>query len=125
MKIHEVPEAIIGAAIEVHRTLGPGLLESAYEECLCRELALRGIPFERQRELPVDTILPIQSSTSDLYVAGRTESRAADQLQRPRIKAWNPEASSWPGGISAIAEMMGSQRFQKNFPQRSLRLCGE
>lgn len=45
--------AIIGAAIEVHRTLGPGLLESAYEECLAREFVLRTIPFERQKPLPV------------------------------------------------------------------------
>jgi len=44
---------IIGAAIEVHRLLGPGLLESAYEECLCHELYLRGISFERQVALPV------------------------------------------------------------------------
>ena len=44
---------IIGAAIEVHRILGPGLLESAYEECLCRELAIRGPTFERQKALPV------------------------------------------------------------------------
>lgn len=46
--------AMIGAAIEVHRVLGPGLLESAYEECLCHELSLRGIPFERQVALPVN-----------------------------------------------------------------------
>lgn len=39
---------IIGAAIEVHRHLGPGLLESAYEECLCREFSLRSVTFERQ-----------------------------------------------------------------------------
>lgn len=45
--------AIIGAAIEVHRQLGPGLLESAYEECLCRELSLRDIEFRRQIPLPV------------------------------------------------------------------------
>ncbi len=45
---------IIGAAIEVHRALGPGLLESAYEECLCQELGLRGIAFERQVPLPVE-----------------------------------------------------------------------
>jgi GxxExxY protein len=45
---------IIGAAIEVHRILGPGLLESAYEECLCHELHLRGIGFRRQVELPVE-----------------------------------------------------------------------
>jgi GxxExxY protein len=44
---------IIGAAIEVHRCLGPGLLESAYEECLCHELHLRGLSFERQVDLPV------------------------------------------------------------------------
>src|SRR5262249_9295438 len=44
---------IIGAAIEVHRELGPGLLESAYEECLAHELTLRGIPFDRQKEIAV------------------------------------------------------------------------
>ena len=46
-------EGVIGAEIEVHRHLGPGLLESAYEECLCRELKLRNIPFDRQVALPV------------------------------------------------------------------------
>jgi len=54
MNINELTEAIIGAAIEVHRALGPGLLESAYEECLCHELALRGIPFERQKQLAIE-----------------------------------------------------------------------
>jgi len=44
---------IVGAAIEVHRALGPGLLESAYEECLCHELHLRGLAFQRQVDLPV------------------------------------------------------------------------
>lgn len=46
-------EQVIGAAIEVHRTLGPGLLESAYEECLCYELSQRGLVFQRQVALPV------------------------------------------------------------------------
>ncbi|HTG74609.1 MAG TPA: GxxExxY protein [Terriglobia bacterium] len=54
MELNQCTEQIIGAAIEVHRALGPGLLESAYEECLCRELAVRSIPFERQRPLPVE-----------------------------------------------------------------------
>jgi GxxExxY protein len=45
--------AIIGAAIEVHRQLGPGLLESAYEQCLCHELKLRGLAFKCQVDLPV------------------------------------------------------------------------
>jgi|ERR1043165_1333965 GxxExxY protein len=44
----------IGAAIEVHRLLGPGLLESTYRECLCRELALRGISFRRECGLPLE-----------------------------------------------------------------------
>lgn len=51
---NQTSEAVIGAAIEVHRTLGPGLLESAYRDCLCRELALRGIAFEKERPLPVE-----------------------------------------------------------------------
>ena len=45
---------VIGALVEVHRTLGPGLLESAYEACLCRELHLRGIRYETQRPLAVE-----------------------------------------------------------------------
>jgi len=45
--------AVIGAAIEVHRQLGPGLLESAYEQCLCHELHLRDLPFQCQVDLPV------------------------------------------------------------------------
>ena len=53
--LHEaLTEQIIGAAIEVHRALGPGLVESAYEECLCHELHLRGITFRRQVPLPVE-----------------------------------------------------------------------
>ena len=48
-----VSERIIGACIEVHRQLGPGLLESAYEHCLSLELGFRGIPFRQQVALPV------------------------------------------------------------------------
>ncbi|MCW3099113.1 MAG: hypothetical protein JWL77_4731 [Chthonomonadaceae bacterium] len=49
----ELTEKIIGCAIEVHRILGPGLLESAYELCLCQELKLQGLSYERQVALPV------------------------------------------------------------------------
>ncbi|HJU83627.1 MAG TPA: GxxExxY protein [Holophagaceae bacterium] len=45
---------VISACIEVHRALGPGLLESAYEACLARELALRELPFQRQVPVPLD-----------------------------------------------------------------------
>ena len=54
MDLNTITERIIGAAIEVHKVLGPGLMESAYEECLCRELALCGISVERQLQLPVE-----------------------------------------------------------------------
>jgi GxxExxY protein len=50
---NQLSDVTIGAAIEVHRHLGPGLLESSYHACLCRELALRGIPYDSQVVLPV------------------------------------------------------------------------
>jgi len=53
MKPNELTERIIGAAIQVHRELGPGLLESAYEACLAYELAEAGLRVERQKALPV------------------------------------------------------------------------
>jgi len=53
LRYEQLTEQILGAAIEVHKTLGPGLLESAYEKCLCHELNLRGLLFERQITVPV------------------------------------------------------------------------
>jgi len=53
MEMNQLTERVIGACIEIHKTLGPGLLESAYEECLCHELRLAGLGFERQKSLPV------------------------------------------------------------------------
>ena len=53
MDINYVTETIIGASIEVHKALGPGLLESAYEECLCHELMLNHMQFARQQKLPL------------------------------------------------------------------------
>ncbi len=52
-QFEELSKAVIGCAIEVHRELGPGLLESAYEQCLSHELRLKGIPFELQKVMPV------------------------------------------------------------------------
>ncbi len=52
-RLDQVTEHIIGAAIQVHRVLGPGLLESAYEACLAFELVQRGLKMERQKPLPV------------------------------------------------------------------------
>jgi GxxExxY protein len=49
----ELTHQIIGAAIDVHKELGPGLLEAVYEECLCYELTARGLAFDRQKPIPV------------------------------------------------------------------------
>ena len=53
MHENEISEKIIGSAIEVHRILGPGLLESVYEDALCHELHLRGLQFKRQESVPI------------------------------------------------------------------------
>ncbi len=84
MHVNEITRMVIGAAIEVHQILGPGLLESAYEECLCHELTLRQVPFERQRQLPV-TYKGLQLDCGyrlDLLVAQRVviEVKAVEHL---------------------------------------------
>jgi len=81
---NELTDAIIGAAMEVHRTLGPGLLESTYEMCLCRELNIRGIPFERQVPIPVEYkgVKLDCGYRADIVVDGRilVEIKAIDSL---------------------------------------------
>ena len=53
MDINKLSSEIIGAAIEVHKALGPGLLESAYEKCICHELSIGGLSLEKQKPLAV------------------------------------------------------------------------
>ncbi len=60
MDENSISREIIGAAIEVHRTLGPGLLESAYQECLARELTLKKLSFEREKPIPIEYKLNIK-----------------------------------------------------------------
>jgi len=54
MEKDPLTQKVIGCAIEVHRTLGPGLLESAYQQCLVHELTLNQIPFQREYPIPID-----------------------------------------------------------------------
>jgi GxxExxY protein len=81
---NELTEIVIGCAIEVHRGLGPGLLESAYEICFCRELSLRGIAFERQVAMPVEYkgVKLDCGYRADLIIGGKVlvEIKAVDQL---------------------------------------------
>lgn len=113
----ELTQQIVGRAIEVHRELGPGLLESAYEECFCHELHLRGLSFERQANLPVaykglnldcghrlDLIVENGHRRTEvaregscrsprpaahIFASERQESRPANQFQRVRTEEWN------------------------------------
>jgi GxxExxY protein len=54
MDLNKITERIIGAAIEVHRHLGPGLLESTYQSCLAKEMSLLGLDFEQEKPLPLE-----------------------------------------------------------------------
>ena len=81
---NKITQTTIGAAIEVHRYLGPGLLEAAYEECLCRELDIRKVSFKRQVPLPV-TYKGVSLDCSyrlDLLVEGKVvvEIKAIEEL---------------------------------------------
>lgn len=81
--IDDLANAVIGAAIEVHRTLGPGYLESVYEEALAVELRLRGIGFERQKTINVDYKgYAVGEGRLDLLVEGSliVELKAVDAL---------------------------------------------
>lgn len=72
-ELNALTEAVIGVAIDVHRALGPGLLESAYELCLCRELSLRSLAFEKQKPIAVKYkgVTLDCGYRADLIVAGR------------------------------------------------------
>jgi GxxExxY protein len=86
MKFDELSNKVIGCALKVHRELGPGLLESTYEQCLCYELSQVGINFERQKELPVkyQNVMIDCGYRIDLLVEGKliVELKSVDTLQR-------------------------------------------
>lgn len=83
-RTNEITEAVIGAAIQVHRRLGPGPLESAYEACLAHELEKLGLRVERQRAVPVvyDGVKLDCGFRADLVVAGQVvvELKAKESL---------------------------------------------
>ena len=93
---------IIGAAIEVHRQLGPGCLESPYEECLCLELAMLGVPFERQVPLPICVQVDKNSSRVQARLTRRQgrDRRAKNDRQDsagPRSSATDLPSALGPG----------------------------
>ena len=94
---NEITEAVIGAAIEVHRALGPGLLESAYVQCLCYELRLRSVPF--RLEMP----LPVQYKGLKLDCGYRVEMLVADAVV---VEVEAVLYAAFPGSSSNVAKFM-------------------
>ncbi|HYR20105.1 MAG TPA: GxxExxY protein [Myxococcales bacterium] len=90
MILNQLSEMVIGAAIEVHRELGPGLLESVYEACLSHELYERGLVVERQKALPVryKSVLVDLGLRLDLIVDGQLiiEIKSVERLERVHEK---------------------------------------
>jgi GxxExxY protein len=86
MEINELTEKIIGCAIKVHRTLGPGFLESVYQAALAYELEKAGVPFEREKPLPVpyEEIILDVGFKCDFLVDGRVivECKAVRELTK-------------------------------------------
>src|SRR5204862_8150614 len=101
---NELSRVVIGAAIEVHRALGPGLLESAYEACLCRELTLREIPFQKQVPLPVvykglelDCSYKIDIKVADLVIVELKSVEAIDPIHEAQLLTYLRLSNLWLG----------------------------
>lgn len=92
MHENEISERIIGAAIDVHRILGPGLLESVYEEALCHELHLRGLRFKRQQIVPIQykgirlrTNLRLDLLVEDKVIVELKAKEKLSELDKPQL----------------------------------------
>ena len=96
---------LIGAATEIHRSLGPGLLEAVYEECLAKERSLRGIPFERQKPIPlIYKDLKLECGYRlDFLVIKRVvvEIKSIDAIApiHETVTLTYPRLSQWPFGL--------------------------
>ena len=110
---NEISGKIIGAAIEVHKMLGPGLLESAYEECLCRELHLRGIEFERQVPLPlnykgidIDCSYRLDSLVEDKVIVELKSIEGLEPIHEAQMLTYLKLRNAWLGLIINFNVMM-------------------
>jgi GxxExxY protein len=103
-RANEISTAVIGASIEVHRHLGPGLLESAYEACLCRELTLRNIPFERQvpllivyKETQVDCAYRLDIKVDGLVIVELKSIERIDPIHEAQLLSYLRLSNLWLG----------------------------
>jgi GxxExxY protein len=103
-KANQYSRLVIGAAIDVHRVLGPGLLESAYEACLCRELRIREIPFERQVPLPLvykglelDCSYKIDIKVADLVIVELKAVESLEPIHEAQLLTYLRLSNLWLG----------------------------
>jgi GxxExxY protein len=95
MHENEISDKIIGAAIEVHRILGPGLLESVYELALCHELSLRGIRFVKQQRVPIsykkvklDSDLRLDLLVEDKVIVDLKAKEELSPIDKPKLLSY-------------------------------------
>jgi GxxExxY protein len=101
---NKISNVVIGAAIEVHKILGPGLLESAYEECLCREFEIKKVQFKRQVPLPVeykgvklDCSYRMDIIVEDLVILELKSVEAIDQIHLAQVLTYLRLSKNWLG----------------------------
>jgi GxxExxY protein len=136
-RTNEITKRVIGYAIDVHRALGPGLLESAYEECLCYELAEGHVLFRRQVALPVlykgvklDCGYRMDLMVDDLVIVETKAIESLSSIHEAQLLTYLKLSGKCVGllinfNVPVLKE--GLKRIVNHFPDSSasLRLCGE
>ena len=111
LKDEELSQRVIGAAIEVHRSLGPGFLESFYEEALCIELDILGVPYERQKTIEITyRNRKIGEHRLDLFIDGKLvlelkTVKEIDQIHYSVVRSYVKAAKATSGIIINFSSM--------------------
>jgi len=117
MDINKLSSKIIGAANEAHKALGPGLLESAYEECLCYELSLQGLSVEKQKPLPVkykgkklDCGYRLDTVVEKLIIVELKSCEKIEPIHKAQLLTYppaSPERERWRAGFKLSGLNLG------------------
>jgi GxxExxY protein len=126
-QLNKLTEAIIGAAIEVHRELGPGLLESTYEVCLVFELLQRGLKVEKQKELPViykgvriECGYRLDVVVDDLVIVELKSVEKLDRIHEAQVMSYLKLSGKHVGlliNFNVLQLVKGLKRIVMNFPE--------
>jgi GxxExxY protein len=125
-RLNQLTEIIIGAAIEVHKELGPGLLESTYEACLVFELMQRGLKVEKQKELPViykgiliDCGYRLDVLVEDLVILELKAVEKLDRIHEAQVMSYLKLSGKHVGlliNFNVLQLIKGLKRIVMNFP---------